>query len=118
MKCSCDSIGKRKTRVVVERPTYTQDSANEQQATWSTYTTQRGAVRAMTPREVVQAEQVQGALGWIVELPWNRTTLNITSDMRLKFTEGRAVTAFCDGPSMPVGTERRLVQVRAVEQTA
>lgn len=116
--CKCDDIGQMRHRVTIEQPTYAQDSANEQIATWSTYAKRWAFCRAMTAREVVQSEQVQGAVGWMVQMHYDPKTIGITSDMRLKLHSFDDRVVYCDGPSMPVNGEKRRVQVRAVEQTA
>lgn len=117
MKCACPtSTGAVRRNVTFERPVYAQDSANEQIATWTPYATLPCMIRAMTTREVVQSEQVQGSVGWIIEGTLSSRTMGITSEMRARFNWYRDVTAYCDGPAMPTGA--RTVKVRAMEQTA
>lgn len=117
MKCACPASPRLVHRVTVERPAYTQDSVNEQIAGWSPYVTRKALCRAMTSREVVQSEMVQGSVGWMVELTYDPKTIAITSDMRLKLHSFGNRTAYCDGPSMPVNGDKRRVRVRAMEQT-
>lgn len=117
MKCACPTTtGAVRRNVTFERPVYAQDAANEQIATWVTYATLPCTIRAMTSREVVQSEQVQGSVGWIIEGTLTPKSMGVTSEMRAKFNWHRNVTAYCDGPAMPTGA--RTVKVRAVEQTA
>lgn len=119
MRCACPANAPRlQHRVTIERPTYTQDSANEQIATWSTFATRKALCRAMTTREVVQSEQVQGSVGWVVELAYDTKTIGITSDMRMRLHSFGDRTVYCDGPSMPMDADKRRVKVRAMEQTA
>lgn len=118
MKCVCDEIGARRHRVTIEKPIYTQDAANEQIPTWSTYATRWANCRAMTSREVAQSEQVQGSVGWIVELAYDSKTIGITSGMRMRLHSFGNRLVYCDGPSMPADGDRRQVRVRAMEQTA
>ncbi len=118
MKCDCDAIGSRRHRVTIEKPNYTQDDANEQIASWTTYAKRWAMCRAQTTREVVQAEQVQGSVGWIVELAYDTKTSRITSDMRMTLHSFGDRVVYCDGPSMPMDGAKRRVQVRAQEQTA
>lgn len=116
MKCQCPT--RLKHRVTIEQPTYAQDSSNEQIATWSTYSTQYAYCRPMGARDVVQAEQVLGAGNWIIELNKSSTTMQITSGMRARWTDGREIVADFDGPAMPMAQWPKRVQVKAVEQTA
>jgi head-tail adaptor len=116
MKCQCPP--RLKHRVTIERPTYTQDATNEQIATWSTYSTQFADCRAISARDVVQAEQVYGSGTWVIELNKSTTTMGITSGMRARWTDGREIVADFDGPAMPSTKWPRRVVVRAVEQTA
>lgn len=120
MKCACPSKSTQRLnhRVTIYAKTYTQDAANEQIATDTVHATRKAFCRAMSPREVVQSEQVQGALGWIVELTYDPKTIAITSDMTMKLHSFGNRTVWCDGPAMPMNGEKRRVQVRAVEQTA
>ena len=111
---ACD--GSPTIKLTFERPIYSQDTANEQIPTWGVYQTFYGKARAMTSREVVQSEQVQGSVGWMLEIPYGSRAMGITSEMRCRFSYSRSVTAYCDGPAMPTGT--RTVKVRAMEQTA
>ena len=104
-------------RVTIERPSYTQDAHGEQIETWSTYGTRRAICRAMTAREVVQAEQVQGAIGWIIKMPRDSTTIAITSNMRMTLHSFGDRTVYCDGPAMPDNEWSKFVQLRAIEQT-
>lgn len=113
--CRCDDRLPM-VRIVVERPTYAQDTANEQIASWVPYATFYGTTKAASSRDVVQAEQVQGSSTWLLELPYGNRAMGITGEMRCRFTYGRSVTAYCDGSAMPVGMNR--VRVRAMEQTA
>lgn len=105
-------------RVTIEKPTYTQDSHNEQIESWGIYEKRRAFCRAMRTSEVIQSEQVQGSVGWIVEMAYDQKTIAITSDMRLKLHSFGDRTVYCDGPSMPVDGMKRRVQLRAIEQTA
>jgi head-tail adaptor len=119
VKCACPANAPRlQHRVTIERPTYTQDSANEQIASWGTYAVRRALCRAMTAREVVQSEQVQGSVGWVIEMTYDPKTSAITSDMRMTLHSFGNRTVYCDGPSMPLDADRRRVKVRAMEQTA
>lgn len=118
-KCVCTApLPRMKHRVTIERPVYAQDAANEQIATWSVYARLSASCRAMTSREVVQSEQVQGSVGWIVQLRYNPKTIGITSGMRMTLVSFGNRVVYCDGPSMPMEGAKRMVQVRAVEQTA
>lgn len=117
MKCACPQSQRLIHKVTIERPTYAQDAANEQIATWVTYAARRAFCRALTTRDVVQSEMVQGSVGWVVELPYDSKTIGITSDMRLRLHTFGNRTVYCDGPSMPVDGRRRRVRVRAMEQT-
>lgn len=116
MKSACPP--RLKFRVTIEQPTFTQDSSNEQIATWSTYSTQWAECRALSARDVVQAEQVYGSGTWVIELNKNSVTMGITSGMRARWTDGREITADFDGPAMPSTKWPRRVVVRAVEQTS
>lgn len=117
MDCKGCAIGQMEHRVTVESPTYTQDSHNEQIQTWGLYTKSWSYCRAMTAREVIQSEQVQGAIGWVIRLPYNSKTIAITSDMRMKLNSFGDRTVYCDGPAMPVDGGKEFVEVRAIEQT-
>lgn len=116
--CDCDEIGQRQHRVTIEKPVYTQDGANEQIAAWVEHAKRWALCRAMTSREVVQSEQVQGSVGWVIELAYDTKTIGITSDMRMKLHSFGNRMVYCDGPAMPMDAEKRRVKVRAVEQTA
>lgn len=116
MKCACPQ--RLIHKVTIYGKTYAQDAANEQIATDVVHATRKAFCRAMRPREVVQSEQVQGALGWVVELAYDPKTIAITSDMTMKLHSFGNRTVYCDGPSMPMDGGKRRVQVRAVEQTA
>lgn len=113
-QCSCDRPPVITLRF--EEPIYAQDSANEQIASWRQYWTCSGTAEGVNSRDVVQAEQVQGATTWLLKIPYGPTAMGITAEMRCKFTYGRDVTAYCDGAAMPVGIKQ--VRVRAQEQTA
>lgn len=103
--------------VTVEKPTFTQDAANSQIQTWSTYAKFGGCrVRGLRSREVVQGEQVQGETGWMIEIPYSTKAMGITGQMRCTFSYGRSVTAYCDGAAIPVGF--KMTKVKAFEQTA
>lgn len=85
--------------------------------TWATYWSGAAEARAMRTSEVIQSEQVQGAIGWVITMRRNTKTLGITSDMRARLkTQGNRIV-YADGPSMPLGTDRRFVQLRAMERT-
>jgi SPP1 family predicted phage head-tail adaptor len=117
-KCACPTLPRLTHRVTIERPVYTQDAANEQIATWTPYASRYANCRAMTSREVVQSEQVQGSVGWIVEMRYDTKTIAITSGMRMKLNSFGNRVVYCDGPSMPVDGGKRTVRCRAMEQTA
>lgn len=118
MKCACPSMSRLQHRVTIERPIYTQDSVNEQIPTWTQFADRRATCRAMSSREVVQSEQVQGSVGWIIELAYDTKTIGITSGMRMKLHSFGNRVVYCDGPSMPMDGNKRRVKVRAMEQTA
>lgn len=122
MKCACDSIGKRRHRVTVKKPVYTQDTANEQIATYVPYMSNVSAFcRPLSAREAVQAEMVQGAVAWEIELGWSTKAKSITSDMQMTLhTFGNRLVS-CDGPALPALDDNGFptaVKVRAQEQTA
>lgn len=116
MKCACPA--RLKHRVTIERPTYTQDDANEQIPAWGVYSKQWANCRAAGARDVVQAEQVLGSGTWIIEMNKSDTTMSVTGAMRARWTDGRSITAYFDGPAMPMANNPRRVQIKAVEQTA
>lgn len=107
-------------RLTIEKPTYTQDAANEQIPTWVPYASNVPAnCRGANARDVVQAEQVQGSATWVIELNKSDKTMNITSGMRARWRDGREIVADFDGPAMPMEKwPKRRVQIKAVEQTA
>lgn len=115
-KCGCAQ--RLVHRVTIKNVTYAQDSHNEQIATEAIYAIRRAFCRAMTAREVVQSEQVQGSIGWVVELAYDTKTIGIQSDWTMVLHSFGDRTVYCDGPSMPVDGEKRRVRVRAIEQTA
>ena len=116
--CKCKPIQSLPHRVTVESATYAQDAHNEEIATWSTHAKRRGFCRATRPREVIQAEQVVGELGWMVELPYDSKTTAITSGMRMTLHDFDDRTVYCDGPAMPLNGEKFRVRVRCLEETA
>lgn len=116
MKCECPQ--RLIHQVTIKSLTYTQDSHNEQIPTEATYASRRAFCRAMTAREVVQSEQVQGAIGWMIELAYDPKTIGIQSDWKMVLHSFGDRVVYCDGPSMPVDGHKRRVRVRGVEQTA
>lgn len=120
--CKCDDIGKRRHKVTVKKPVYTQDAANEQIPSYvEFFKTSFAFCRAMSTREVVQSEQVQGSVGWVVEFNWGTKPLAITSDMKMTLHSFGNREVSCDGPAMPIVDDGGFptgVKVRAMEQTA
>ena len=123
MKCCTSGISGRNEKLQIESATRHQAATGEPVETWDTVFATRWA--SMTPvrgQEVVQSEQVQGALVWRVRLPYDGQTKRISHDMRAQVLTMRDANdeprvIHFDGPCVPVPM-MGYVEVRAVEQTA
>jgi len=117
MSCGCDNkLAKRmRNRVTLRKPTVT-ISSGEQSTTYSNFASRRCHARPMRTGEVIQAEQVWGEIGWIIELRADSKTRQIKDDWQLVLNTHDNKTLNLEGAPMPVDGGREWLRIRAMEK--